>query len=103
VGTAGELGPVDLSSLWFRELKLSGSAMYSNGLLKGERVRTYQLAVDLLARGDYPVQGLVSHLFPLRDYREAFRVAFDKRRHQSVKVVFDLRELAITAEVQNRP
>jgi erythritol/L-threitol dehydrogenase len=91
VGTAGEIGPVDLSSLWFREIKLSGTAMYSYGAWQGQRVRTYQLAVDLLARGGYPVQGLVSHVFPLSDYREAFQVAFNKRYHQSVKVVFDLR------------
>jgi threonine dehydrogenase-like Zn-dependent dehydrogenase len=91
VGTAGEVGPVDLSSLWFRELKVSGSAMYAYGNWQGQRVRTYQLAVDLLARG-YPVQGLISHVFPLGDYREAFQVAFDKRHHQSVKVAFDLRD-----------
>jgi threonine dehydrogenase-like Zn-dependent dehydrogenase len=91
VGTAGEMGLVDFSSLWFRELKVSGSAMYSYGTWQGQRVRTYQLAVDLLAKEDYPVRGLVSHVFPLSDYREAFQVAFDKRRHQSVKVAFDLR------------
>jgi threonine dehydrogenase-like Zn-dependent dehydrogenase len=91
VGTAGEIGLVDFSSLWFRELKVSGSAMYAYGAWQGQRVRTYQLAVDLLARGDYPAKGLVSHIFPLSDYREAFQVAFDKRRHQSVKVAFDLR------------
>jgi len=91
VGTAGEIGPVDFSSLWFRELKVSGSAMYAYGTWRGQRVRTYQLAVDLLARGDYPAQGLVSHIFPLSAYREAFQVAFDKRDHQSVKVAFDLR------------
>ena len=91
VGTAGEVGPVDFSSLWFREIRMSGSALYAGGVWQGQRVRTYQLAVDLLARGDYPVQGLVSHVFPLGDYRQAFQVAFDKRRHQSVKVVFDLK------------
>ena len=102
VGTAAELGPVDLSSLWFRELRLSGSAMYAYGTWQRQRVRTYQLAVDLLARGDYPVQGLVSQVFPLSDYRKAFQVAFDKRRHQSVKVAFDLRELSTTTGVPNR-
>ncbi|MCL4502542.1 MAG: zinc-binding dehydrogenase, partial [Deltaproteobacteria bacterium] len=91
VGTAGEVGPVDLSSLWFREIRMSGTAMYSYGNWQGQRVRTYHLAVDLLARGDYPIQGLVSHVFPLSDYKEAFQVAFDKRHHQSVKVAFDLR------------
>jgi len=91
VGTAGALGPVDLSSLWFRELRLTGSAMYAHGFFQGRKVRTYEKAVELLARPDYPFRGLVSHLFPLAEYRRAFRVAFDKRRHQSLKVAIDLR------------
>ena len=102
VATAAELGQLDISSLWFRELRLSGSALYAYGTWQGQRVRTYQLAVDLLARGGYPVQGLVTHVFPLSDYRKAFQVAFDKRCHQSVKVVFDLRELSATTGVRNR-
>ena len=92
VGTAGALGPVDFSSLWFRELKLTGSAMYAHGVCQGQTVRTYEKAVELLARGDYPSQGLVSHFFPLADYRRAFKTAFDKRRHQSLKVALDLRD-----------
>jgi threonine dehydrogenase-like Zn-dependent dehydrogenase len=91
VGTAGSLGPVDLSSLWFRELQLSGSAMYAFAHFQGRRVRTYELAVELLSRQDYLSAGLLSHIFPLEDYRQAFQVAFDKRRHQSVKVALDLR------------
>jgi threonine dehydrogenase-like Zn-dependent dehydrogenase len=92
VGTAGALGPVDFSSLWFRELKLTGSSMYSYGNFQGQKIRTYEKAVELLARGDYPLQGLVSHLFRLTDYRRAFKTAFDKRRHQSLKVALDLRD-----------
>jgi len=91
VGTAGTLGPVDFSSLWFRELKLTGSAMYAHGVCQGQTVRTYEKAVALLARGDYPCRGLVSHRFPLAEYRRAFATALDKRRHQSLKVVMDLR------------
>jgi threonine dehydrogenase-like Zn-dependent dehydrogenase len=91
VGTAGALGPVDFSSLWFRELKLTGSSMYSYGNFQGQKIRTYEKAVELLARGDYPLPGLVSHLFRLADYRRAFQAAFDKRRHHSLKVALDLR------------
>ena len=90
VGTAGALGPVDFSSLWFRELKLTGSSMYAHGIFQGQKIRTYEKAVELLARGDYPSQGLISHRFRLTDYRRAFQAAFDKRRHQSLKVVLDL-------------
>lgn len=90
VATAGALGRVDFSSLWFRELRLTGSAMYGQGYFQGRRVRTYQLAVDLLARGDYPHQGLLTHILPLKDYRRAFEVAFNKRRHHTVKVALDM-------------
>ncbi len=92
VGTAGALGPVDFSSLWFRELRLTGSSMYAYGVWQGRQVRTYEMAVELLAQGDYPTQGLVSHRFPLAEYRRAFQAAFDKRHHQSLKVVLDLKK-----------
>jgi threonine dehydrogenase-like Zn-dependent dehydrogenase len=90
VATAGSLGKVDFSSLWFRELKLTGSAMYAFGHFQGRPKRTYQLAVDLLAGGTYPSGGLLTHMFHLRDYRQAFHAALDKRRQQSVKVAFNL-------------
>jgi threonine dehydrogenase-like Zn-dependent dehydrogenase len=92
VGTAGALGPVDFSSLWFRELKLTGSSMYAYATFQGQKIRTYEKALELLARGDYPVTGLVSHLFGFTEYRRAFAAAFDKRRHHSLKVALDLRD-----------
>ena len=91
VGTAGALGSVDFSSLWFRELRLTGTATYAHGLWQGRTVRTYELAVELLSRGDYPTPGLVTHCLPLADYRQAFQVAFDKGRYQSLKVIVDMR------------
>jgi threonine dehydrogenase-like Zn-dependent dehydrogenase len=91
VGTAGTVGPVDLSSLWFRELRLTGSAMYAYGSVRGERRRTYQVAVDLLAGGNFPAAGLLTHTFPLRQYRQVFQTALDKRHHHCVKVAVDLR------------
>ena len=91
VGTAGAVGPVDLSSLWFRELRLTGSAMYAFGNFRGQRLRTYQVALDLLSRKDFPTAGLLTHTFPLPRYRQVFQTALDKRHHQSVKVAVDLR------------
>ena len=103
VGTAGALGRVDLSSLWFRELRLSGSSMYAYGPWEGRKIRTYEKAVELLAQGDYPYQGLVTHIFPLADYRRAFRTAFHKRRHQSLKVAIDLRRAGTAARASETP
>jgi threonine dehydrogenase-like Zn-dependent dehydrogenase len=91
VGTAGSVGPVDISSLWFRELRLTGSAMYAYGSHGGKRLRTYQLAINLLASKDFPAAGLLTHTFPLSRYRQVFQTALDKPHHQSVKVAVDLR------------
>ncbi len=91
VGSAGKIGGVDLSSLWFRELRLTGSAMYSTASFGGRQVRTYEVAVELLASGRHPTAGLLTHTFPLKQYAQAFQTAFDKRAHQSVKVAVDLR------------
>ncbi len=90
VGTAGGIGPVDMSSLWFRELRMAGSSCYAFGVFRGEKVRTYQLAIDLLEKYGYSTDGLVSHVFSLREYPAAFGTALDKRRSLSMKVVFNL-------------
>ncbi len=92
VGTAGSISRVDLSSLWFRELHLVGSMAFSKSRFKGRYIHTYQKAVDLLTEGNYDTRGLLTHLFPLGEYGEAFAHAFDRRRFQSVKVALDLRK-----------
>lgn len=91
LGTTGTLHKVDISSVWFRELRLFGSYAYSRSRFQGREVHTYQMAMDLLAREDF-CRGLVTHRFPLRNYHRAFQAAFDKRRHASVKVVLDLQD-----------
>jgi threonine dehydrogenase-like Zn-dependent dehydrogenase len=91
VGTAGVLGRVDLSSLWFRELHLTGSSCYAWSSFQGQRVRTFEMAVTLLAAGNYPARDLVTQIFPLSKHAKAFQATFDKVRHRSVKVALDPR------------
>jgi threonine dehydrogenase-like Zn-dependent dehydrogenase len=94
VGAGARLDGVDISSLWFRELTVTGSsgcATAPDPRQGGRRARVYEVAVSLLASGEYPTAGLLTHLFPLEDYALAFGTAFDKRACGSVKVAFDLR------------
>jgi threonine dehydrogenase-like Zn-dependent dehydrogenase len=93
VGTAGSIGPVDFSSLWFRELRVTGSSCYAFGNYEGQRVRTYQMAIDMLAKG-YPTEGLLTHTYSLSKFASAFKTAFNKSRFKSVKVAIDLRKTA---------
>jgi len=91
IGTAGELGKVDVSSLWLRQLQVTGSASYATALWRGERVRTYQVCLDLLASKNYPAQGLLTGLFRLEQWKEAFQSSFDKAGSGSMKAAFDFR------------
>ncbi len=93
VGTAASIGPVDFSSLWFRELRVTGSIAYAFGNYEGQRVRTYQMAIDMLAKG-YPTEGLLTHTYSLNKFARAFKTAFNKSGMKCVKVAIDLRKIA---------
>jgi threonine dehydrogenase-like Zn-dependent dehydrogenase len=90
LATTGSVKGLDLSSLWFRELRLTGSSMYAYGPFQGTQVHTYSLAVEFLASGAYPADGLLTHTYPLREYRQAFQAAMDKATTQSMKVAIRL-------------
>jgi threonine dehydrogenase-like Zn-dependent dehydrogenase len=54
----------------------------------GERQPTYDLTVDLLRSGQVSTAGLITHRFPLEQWRTAVRTAADKRSG-AVKVLLD--------------
>ncbi len=89
VATSGRVGPVDLSPVWFRELRVGGSSLCGTTEFRGRAQRTYERAVAMLAQHPSLWQDLVTHVFPLREYAAAFRAAFDKARHRSLKVAMD--------------
>lgn len=91
IGTASEIGKADVSSLWFRQLRVTGSASYATAPWRDGRVRTYQACLDLLASGAYPAQGLLTGLYRIEDWKRAFQSAFDKAGSGSMKAAFDFR------------
>ena len=90
VGT-GHGGGVDLTPIWFTELTVLGAYGRQMEHVGGRRVGTYQLVHELVAAGKLMTDGLLTHTFPLGEYRRAFDVGLHKHRHQAVKVAFDLR------------
>ena len=88
----GTTGPVraDLSPIWFRGQTVSGSPCASRVRRDGRTVRTHDLALELLAREPQRWRGLVTHVVPWHDHARAFRIAFDKRGHDAIKVAIAL-------------
>lgn len=82
-------GPLDRTPLWWRELNLLGANGHGRDSWEGEAMATFERVEHWVADGRLSTAGLLSHRFPLEDYRPALTAAADKRRHASVKVAFE--------------
>ena len=88
LGLAAVPEGVDWASVWLKEIAVAGSYVYGMEAWQGRRVRTMQLALELVAQGRVDLSELVTHRFPLSDYRRALSMASAKSRHRLVKAVF---------------
>ena len=76
--------PIDLLTLLLKEIPLLSSNSYSYTGMK----RDYQIAVDLLTSGQVRHDFLVTHRFPLSEFRRAVDTAFDKKESHCLRAVF---------------
>jgi threonine dehydrogenase-like Zn-dependent dehydrogenase len=81
---------LDLTPVWYQEVDLLGTVGHDVVIWQGESFSTFELAMRWMVEGTLSTEGLLTHCFPLDDYRRAFAVAADKRRHRSVKVAFEI-------------
>ncbi|MHC4981631.1 MAG: zinc-dependent alcohol dehydrogenase [Planctomycetota bacterium] len=81
----------DLTPIWFRELTVIGAWGRQVEDFEGRRLTTYELVHEMMAAGKLATRGLLTHTFPLADYKTAFTVATRKPAHKAVKVAFDFR------------
>lgn len=88
VGTGHGRG-ADLTPLWFTELTVMGA--YGRGLETDgrRRLHTYALAHELMLAHGAHLAGLLTHTFPLSEYRQALATAMNKSGTGAVKVAFE--------------
>lgn len=80
---------VDLNPVWYQEVDLIGSKNHGCNDWRGERRHTYEWVYQFLREGKMTHEGLITHRFPLDQYKRAIAAATNKRDEQSIKVVFD--------------
>ena len=82
---------VDLTPIWYQEVDLIG--LYTHGMEEwnGVKQSTYDLTTDLLLKKKILIDGLITHRFPLEQWRTAVQTASDKNSG-AIKVVLDFRE-----------
>lgn len=87
VGAAARID-ADWTRLWYRQLSVAGVFAYGNAPWQGEDRDIYDVAIETLQRGRFDELEMVTHVFPLEEYRAGLLAALDKSGHRSVKVAF---------------
>ena len=93
LGSPGIVKGMDWTQFLLRELDLKSVYIYNHAeTYQGETWKTFDLAIDLMARGEVDLGWLVTHRFELDDYKRAFRMMGKRRENQAIKAVFDFRD-----------
>jgi len=89
LGLAHVVNQFDLTMVWLNELRIYGSFAYGSDEFRGEKKRTMDIAVQLLAEKKLDLSPLITHTFPLGRYREAVLTASNKTKQRSLKVILN--------------
>jgi threonine dehydrogenase-like Zn-dependent dehydrogenase len=89
VGIRPTLMTVDLSPVWHQEVTLMGSLGHGIEDWQGGHMHAFDLVVHWMQEGRLPTDGLITHRFPLEEYKRAIATATDKRTG-AIKVVLQV-------------
>ena len=81
---------VDLTPVWYQEVALIGTYAHGMEQWQGQRRHTYDIVIELLRAGKLAAEPLITHRFPLEQWRRAIDTAQDKSSG-AIKVAFDYR------------
>jgi len=79
---------VDWDPVTHKHLTLSGTHGRALEASDPQRRHTYQIVHEMILDGRLKTDGLLTHTFPLADYRDAFRTVTGKGRTRCVKAAF---------------
>ena len=80
---------IDLSLVWYHQVNLIGAYVHGMDTWNGQQKHSYEWVLNLFQEDKLPVEGLITHRFPYKDYKEAIRVAMSKGEEKAIKVMFE--------------
>ena len=92
VGCAGEIKKLDWTFVWANELSVVGTHAYSKKeKCQGKELSTHELLIELIQKHpDYPLAQLVTHEFPLEEYKEAIVANVERGKYKSIKTLLKI-------------
>ena len=86
LGCAGQT-KLDLTAMWARELDLKGYVGYGRESWRGDTRHTMAITHELMEETGTALERMVTHVFPLGQFRTAMSAAANHRKSGAVKVL----------------
>lgn len=83
-------GKIDYSPVWAQEVNLLGINCHAE---ESGGKNSFDIAAGLLVGGAVDPADIITHRFPVHQWRQAVRAFLDKRAHQAIKIVLDIPSL----------
>jgi len=88
VGVPGISKDVDWSAIFASELELKAAYIYNHAEnYSGRTWKTFDLALDLMSKGELDLSWMVTHKFALGDYRQALQFQTQRAKNHSIRSV----------------
>ncbi len=78
----------DMSPLWFKNVRVHGTAFSGVDSYKGELRETMDIALDLVSSHGLPAGDLITNRFKLEDHSAALAALQDRSTSKAIKVIF---------------
>lgn len=92
VGAPGVIN-LDWTSIDAQELEIKSSLYYHHAeKFLGQNWKTFDLAIELMANGKVDLGWLVTHKFPLHEYKKAFELTNGRGKNKALKIAFEFPE-----------
>ncbi|MCX7030616.1 MAG: zinc-binding dehydrogenase, partial [Spirochaetes bacterium] len=86
VGANFQPGRLDYSPIWYQEVNLIGVNSHAT---ESTGESSFEIAARLLSEKAVRVEGMVTHRFPLEEYRRAIGTFCAKEKSRAIKIVID--------------
>ena len=77
----------DLTPLWLKLQTIKGAYCYGYTDVRGKREHVFDIAIELVKQKKVSVAPMITHTFPLEDYRDMIEVNLHKGKYKAVKTV----------------
>lgn len=80
---------VDWALTAYKEIEVIGSMIYGLDDFHGRKMHSFEIALEILGKNPNLFRNIITHKFPIEEYKSAYKVAMHKGKYQAIKVAFE--------------